>query len=151
MPAVTVVDVIHANASQIFSFLSDMADFPRWMKNVIAVDILEKGDNFTISSWDTRLQGARFQWVERDEFFPDEGRIVFSQTRGDLKRFEGYWLVKPLPEIQTEVTLVTEFEFGIPMLQNLLNPIARVAIRENARAMIRSIAQAMNNEQTRRD
>ncbi|HBQ94925.1 MAG: cyclase [Sulfobacillus benefaciens] len=138
MPTVTVAEVVRADGVPIYSVLSDMAAFPRFMKNVQSVSVVERGEGFTHSQWVVKLQGATFKWTERDDFFPDEGRITYRQIEGDLKTFEGYWQLEPVSE-GTRVILQTTFEFGMPMLASLLNPVAKLALRDNAKAMIRAI------------
>ena len=144
MPKVTVTEVVPVRVDAVYQILSDMAQFPRFMKNVEGIQILEKGESWTLSQWVTRLQGAKFRWVERDTFYPEQGRITFAQTEGDLKVFQGEWRLLAVNG-GTEVTLDTEFEFGIPMLASLLNPVAKLAIRENAREMVRAIGEAAKN------
>ncbi len=147
MPAVTVSEIVPASVAAVYRILADMTQFPAFMKNVESVAVVETGANYTHSTWRTKLQGATFQWTERDEFFPDEGRITYHQIQGDLKKFEGYWQLRATDK-GTEVTLETSFEFGMPMLANLLNPVAKLAIRENAKAMVRAIgAKAQESEQ----
>ena len=138
MPRVEVAHVVPADQDRVYQVLCDMERFPEYMPALESLKVLERGDDYTITEWVARLQGARFRWVERDEFRP--GRIDYRQLVGDLKTFEGWWSLEEAPEGGTEVTLVTDFEFGIPMLSALLNPVARVALRENSRSMLASIA-----------
>lgn len=135
MPQVEVTQVVEAPIEAVYEILSDMAAFPKFMKSIEAITIRERGDGFTVSEWVARLQGAKFRWVEKDIFHPEEYRITYDQTEGDLKVFRGYWQLQAV-DTGTEVTLVTEFEFGMPMLSALLNPVAKVAIRDNARSMV---------------
>lgn len=137
MPRVDVERVVAAPPDRVYAVLADMERFPQFMKNVESLTVRERGDGYTVTEWVARLQGARFRWVERDEFYP--GRIVYNQIEGDLRVFRGEWRVEPA-EGGTRVVLVTEFEFGMPMLAQLLNPLARIAVRENAEAMLAAIA-----------
>ncbi len=139
MPTVQVTEVVPASIDALYNILSDMAQFPRFMKNVEAVTIIERGDTYTHSAWVVKLQGATFKWTERDEFYPDSRRITYRQIQGDLKTFEGYWQLQSVSG-GTEVILETTFEFGIPMLSTLLNPVAKLALRENAKSMVQAIA-----------
>jgi coenzyme Q-binding protein COQ10 len=138
MPRVEVERVVPAPPDRVYAVLSDMERFPQFMKSVESLTVRERGDGYTVTEWVARLQGARFRWVERDEFYP--GRIVYNQIEGDLRVFRGEWRVEPA-EGGTRVVLVTEFEFGMPMLSQLLNPLARMAVRENAEAMLAAIAE----------
>lgn len=145
MPTVEVAERVPATAQALFAILSDMSRFPEFMPSVEEITILERGPDTTVSRWVTRLQGARFRWVERDRFYPAEGRITYEQIEGDLKRFQGFWQLEPEAD-GCRVRLVTEFEFGMPMLAALLNPVASLAIRDNARGMIRALGRALASD-----
>lgn len=140
MPEVMVTESIAADPEAVFVAIADMAQFPQFMPSVESLRILERGDGYTVTEWVARLKGNRFRWVERDTFHPDEGTIRFDQIEGDLKVFRGEWRVSASTGQETTVTLRTEFEFGIPMLASLLNPLARLALRDNARAMIHALS-----------
>ena len=143
MPTVEVQETIQGGADAVYRVLTQMEDFPALMTNVESVVIRETGDGYAVSEWTARLQGRKFHWVERDEFFPQRRQIVFHQLEGDLKVFAGQWHVDPVTQSQSRVTLVTEFEFGIPMLAALLNPVARYALRQNALGMLTGIQKAV--------
>lgn len=142
MPIVEVSQVVQANLRDVYELVSDMAGYPKFMKSIISIDIRERGDGYTVSEWVAKLQGAKFRWVEKDLFHPEEWRITYDQVEGDLKVFRGYWALEEVPG-GTKVTLVTEFEFGVPMLSSLLNPVAKVAIRDNARTMVEGISKEL--------
>ncbi len=153
MPFVTVTEEVAVDHDVLYAILADMSQFPDFMKNVESIEITERGDNYTLSHWVTRLQGAKFSWTERDTFYPQEGRITFTQIEGDLKLFQGEWRLTPTNG-GTEVTLETEFEFGIPMLATILNPIAKLALKDNARSMVRAIghrAEPIDHTHSRKD
>jgi hypothetical protein len=61
--------------------------------------------------------------------------IEFDQVKGDLAKMSGACVFTEVPE-GTLVTLWVEFDFGIPMLSTLLNPIAVVALRKNLTEML---------------
>lgn len=141
MPVVEVSDVVNRPAEEVYGRLSAMDKFPEIMANVQSVTILESGPGYTISEWVAKLQGRRLRWVERDQFYPERLLITFHQVEGDLKVFQGEWRVEERPD-GCQVSLSTEFEFGMPMLASLLNPVARYALRQNALSMLRGIQQA---------
>lgn len=139
MPTVTVTETVNAPKETVFALLSDMSAFPRFMKSVDSVTIEESGPGYTISRWKAHIQGGSFEWRERDQFDPEAGEIRYEQLSGDLKVFRGFWRIAER-DGTCEVTLQTEFEFGVPMLAALLNPVGKWAIRENSRAMLHAIA-----------
>lgn len=145
MPEVVVTETIPVDPDEAFRAISDMAQFPQFMPSVASLKVVERGDGYTVTEWVARLKGNRFRWVERDTFHPEEGMIRFDQIDGDLKVFRGEWHVIRTGENESAITLRTEFEFGIPMLASLLNPLARLALRDNARAMIHALRDRLGN------
>ena len=99
------------------------------MKDLVSVEILERGENTTVSHWVSNVDGRKIVWTEKDTFYPEELKITYAQTEGDLKRMEGQWLIEQQGDA-CEVTLAVDFEFGIPMIAGLLNPILKKKVRE---------------------
>ena len=140
MPTVEVKHVVPASIDVVYRVVSDQESYPKFMKTMESVKVLERGDGYTLTEWIARLQGARFRWVEKDLYDPEHHRIAYNQTEGDLKVFRGYWELTEVPQ-GTEVLLVTEFEFGMPMLASMLNPVAKMALKSNSRAMLEAISE----------
>jgi coenzyme Q-binding protein COQ10 len=138
MPTVEVKEWVSAPAEQVYEKLTRMEEFPSIMANVESVVVQERGPDYTVTEWVAKLQGTRFHWIERDQFFADTRTITFHQVEGDLKVFQGAWAVTT-EGARSLVTFTTEFEFGIPMLAGLLNPVARYALRQNGLSMLRGI------------
>lgn len=138
MPYVEAKTIIKGSGKQIFDIVKDMASYPSFMKDVVSVDILEVGENYDVSHWVTNADGRRIVWTERDDFYPAELKIVYKQTEGDLKKMEGEWNILPC-EDGCEVVLGVDFEFGIPMIAGMLNPILKKKVRENSENMLAAI------------
>lgn len=138
MPYVETKTVIRGDGKKIYDIISNMPSYPDFMKDLVSVEILERGENTTVSHWVSNVDGRRIVWTERDTFFPDELKITYAQTEGDLKKMEGLWQIVPC-EGGCEVTLAVDFEFGIPMIAGLLNPILKKKVRENSENMLNSI------------
>lgn len=148
MPEVVVTVRLRARPEAVWALISDMEAFPRFMASVDAVRVVERGEGWTRSQWACRLQGMRFRWTERDDFEPAQGIVRYAQVEGDLRRFEGEWQVTPAPgsaaavdATETEVRLRTVFDFGLPMLSAMLDPVGRIALRKNVEAMLRGLEQ----------
>ena len=138
MPYVEVSKVIRGPRDAVYRLIRDMENFPEFMEDVISVKILERDETSTLSEWVTQLEGRRLTWKEREIFHDAEYRIEYHQVEGDLKKFEGEWILEQVPE-GTRVTLTCEFELGIPMFAALLHPIARIKVRENVESMLEGI------------
>lgn len=138
MPYVESSIVIKGNGTAIYDVIKDMASYPSFMQDVVSVEILERGDAHTISHWVTNPDGRKIVWTERDNFYPDKLRITYTQVEGDLKKLEGAWSIEPETN-GWKVTLVVDFEFGIPMIAGLLNPLLKKKVRENSENMLAAI------------
>ncbi len=138
MPYVEVSKVVKANRAQILPIIKRMEDYPLFMADLKSVTVLERGDNFTITQWVSNVDGRVIEWTERDTFYDDEWRIHYQQTAGDLKKMEGEWLLSEVEE-GTKITLTVDFEFGIPMIAGLLNPILKMKVRDNSENMLAAV------------
>lgn len=138
MPYVETKTTIKGDSKKIYDIISDMAAYPSFMKDLVSVEILERGDGYTVSHWVSNVDGRKIVWTERDSYYPEELRITYAQTEGDLKKMEGSWQITPGKE-SCEVVLAVDFEFGIPMIAGLLNPILKKKVRENSENMLKSI------------
>ena len=138
MPYVESKTTIKGDGTKIYDIIKDMAAYPNFMHDLVSVEILERGENYTVSHWVSNVDGRKIVWTERDTFYPEELKITYAQTDGDLKRMEGSWLITPQAD-GCEVTLAVDFEFGIPMIAGLLNPILKKKVRENSENMLNSI------------
>ncbi|MBQ8690737.1 MAG: aromatase/cyclase [Phascolarctobacterium sp.] len=138
MPYVESKITINGDGNKIYEIIKDMASYPNFMKDLVSVEILERGEGYTISHWVTNADGRRIVWTERDTFYPEELKITYEQTEGDLKKMEGAWTIVEQAD-GCEVTLAVDFEFGIPMIAGLLNPILKKKVRENSENMLNSI------------
>lgn len=138
MPFVEVKRLVQVPRQRLWRVAADFTSFPRFMPDVERITILERGNGWEVSEWVTRLQGRVIRWKERADFDPVAFRIRYRQTEGDLKKFEGEWRFDE-DEGGTLFTLTCDFEFGIPVLAALLNPVAARAIRANLEAMMDAI------------
>ncbi|MFC4769853.1 type II toxin-antitoxin system RatA family toxin [Effusibacillus consociatus] len=147
MPLVEVHQTIRGQADEVFQLIKDMESYPRFMPSLNEVRVLERGENWTITAWDSTLNGMSFRWRERDEFDDVETRIKYSQIEGDLEKFEGEWIVKQDGD-HTRVTLTVDFDFGVPMLSSILNPVAKVKLRQNGESMLKAIKERFEGRST---
>ena len=79
MPYVEVKKTINAAPSTIYQIVKDMAAYPNFMKDLVSVEILERGDDYTISHWvsnvDGRHAGGASQLVAAEGGGMEEGRF----------------------------------------------------------------------------
>ncbi|MCK9902324.1 type II toxin-antitoxin system RatA family toxin [Parafrankia sp. FMc2] len=84
------------------------------------------------SSWELHFRSGLLQWSEDERFLTDQLRIEFEQTEGDFDVFTGTWTlaVDGGNPADTAVRFVCDFDFGIPSLEGILDPIAERVIKE---------------------
>jgi len=138
VPYVEVSKLIRGPVESVYRLASDMEAYPRFMEDVLSVTVLERRDRATVTEWVTRLEGRILKWKELDEFDEANWRIRYRQLEGDLKKFEGEWVMRETPD-GTQVTLTVDFELGIPMFAALLNPIAKLKVRQNCESMLEAM------------
>ena len=138
MPYVETKTLIKGQIDDIYNIVKNMEAYPGFMHDLESVEIIERGNDYTVSHWVSNVDGRRIVWTERDTFFDDENRIVYKQTEGDLKKMEGEWRLKNSDD-GVEVVLAVDFEFGIPMIAGLLNPILKKKVRDNSENMLAAV------------
>jgi coenzyme Q-binding protein COQ10 len=139
MPVVETSVFIRGPREAAYAVAKRHEEFPRYMQDVESVRTLERrADGSTLSEWVGRLQGKRMRWVEVDTYDDANCRIRYRQTEGDLKKMEGEWRFEP-EDGGTRATLVVDFELGVPMFAGLLEPIAKLVVRNNSAAMLEAI------------
>ncbi|MDR3563875.1 MAG: aromatase/cyclase [Negativicutes bacterium] len=138
MPFVEVTLPVKAEAADIYPILKEMEKYPEFMPDLVSVEVLERLEGATITKWVSNVDGRIIRWTERDVFDDVNRHISYCQVEGDLKKFEGEWVLTPI-DGGTEIKLTVDFEFGIPMIAGLLNPILKKKVRVNSENMLKAI------------
>lgn len=144
MPFVAVSERLKSSVDAVWDLVRDVERYPSLMESVRRVERLSAGpevDGASTSTvgWEVEIEGSVLRWVERETTDERRMRITFEQESGDLDRFRGHWQVTPVDAETTEVTLEIDFEIGIPMLREVLDPFATDAIRRNSVDMLLSL------------
>lgn len=144
MPYVEVSLPVRAERSEIYPILKEMEKYPEFMADLVSVEVVERKENSTITKWVSNVDGRIIKWTEEDLFDDANMHISYKQIDGDLKKFEGEWILTPVAA-GTEIKLTVDFEFGIPMIAGLLNPILKKKVRDNSLNMLTAIKERMEN------
>lgn len=139
MPLVEVSLRLAVSPDDAWDAVIDVESYPARMSNVQSVRVLDGGGaEYRRAAWSVLLRGSVLRWVEREHLDPSHRTVRFEQESGDLDHFAGYWLVEALGR-GSLVTLHVDFDIGIPLLADMLNPIARTALEDNAVLMLRAL------------
>ena len=147
MPYVENTILVDGNADDVYQLASDMESYPQFMENVRSVEVLERAEDTTVTAWETEVDGREISWKERDYFDKQQQKIYYEQIEGDLEEFKGQWKITAQKEA-TQVTLSVEFEFGIPMLGPVLNPILKKKVASNSEAMLKAIKEEVEGQES---
>ena len=86
MPYVESKITINGDGNKIYEIIKDMASYPNFMKDLVSVEIRERGEDYTISHWVTNADGRRIVWTERDTFYPEDLKITYAQTEASMHK-----------------------------------------------------------------
>jgi ribosome-associated toxin RatA of RatAB toxin-antitoxin module len=140
VPRVEVNLPIAAPPEAAWAAVVDVESYPRCMESVESVEVTEQHDALhRTTAWSVRLKGSVLRWTEHDVIDPEARRFDFAQVSGDLGSLTGHWGVSPAPGGHSTVALHVDFDIGIPLLAEMLNPVAADALRENAAQMLHAL------------
>ncbi len=139
MPHVRVELTIEAGIDVVWKTVCGVEDYPEYMENVRTVTVLRHDETVRTTAWSVLLKGSILEWTEEERIDDGRRRIDFCQTDGDLDRFDGYWQVSHSPGGATDVVLDIDFEIGLPLLAQMLDPVASRALRDNSEQMLRQL------------
>jgi len=135
MTTVTTRHLTTEPADRVWTVLLDCEAFPSYMDEVVSVEIAEDHGDRRVSRWAVLLKGSELEWEESETIDHARRRIEFVQTEGDLAYFKGHWQVSADGD-KTAVELHVEFDIGIPLMADMLNPVAARALEDNSAAIL---------------
>lgn len=149
MALVEVTEQLNSSAHDVWDLIRDVEAYPRLMVPVRSIDVLDEktlpsGLVEIRTAWEVELKGSILCWEELETRDDENMRVEYVQLSGDMERFEGFWQVTSDGEGCT-ATLNVEFEIGIPILRDMLEPIAIKALRSNSVMMLRSLDNEPSN------
>ncbi|OKI02555.1 hypothetical protein A6A06_16195 [Streptomyces sp. CB02923] len=147
MPTVTTSHTTQDDPAEVWATLLDNEAYPSYMTEVQDISVVEWEGDRRVSTWSVLLKGSELEWEEEEFIDHARRRIDFRQTDGDLARFTGYWQVTA-GEQGTTTELHVDFDIGIPMMSELLNPVAARALEDNARAMLEQLGHRSRSADT---
>lgn len=136
MRSVEIRFMVAKPARHVYELIADFPSYETFADAVRKIDIYNASDHACESCWEVKFRDGILRWHERDEFHPEERRIRFVQTKGDLAVFEGNWHVNVVSENEAELVFDAILDLGLPQLEKLLEPIAEQALRENIASIV---------------
>lgn len=138
MPLVESSIEIAAPARTVYELAKEQERFPEFMPDVESVTVLERHPDHIVTKWKTLVEEAPIEWVEIDRFDDAAGRIDYQLTEGDLDKFEGAWTFTENGGVTT-VVLTVDYDFGVPVLAELIGPTLQRKVMENSEMMLAAL------------
>lgn len=135
MPVVKTAHLTDQPADRVWQVLLDCEAFPTYMPEVSRVELVSDDGSRRVGRWAVLLKGSELEWEEEEFVDHDRRRIEFRQIDGDLDYFNGHWQVTETPD-GTLVELDVDFDIGIPLMADMLNPVAAKALQDNSQAIL---------------
>lgn len=133
------VSVPSTNADDVFARLSDFESYPQYAVSVRSVVRIPSPTGGMATEWTTDFRKGVLKWVEEDLIDPSAREIQFRQLSGDLEMFDGVWRIEEDSRDRQIVYFTARFDLGIPMLEEVLEPIAEEALYENIVAIVEDL------------
>jgi ribosome-associated toxin RatA of RatAB toxin-antitoxin module len=144
MPAVNIDQDIQAPIERVWETLLDVESYEESMETVRWVRLIDTDEEHTRrAEWSVVLKGSILEWEEEEQLDHGAHRVVFKQLRGDLEFFDGYWMLEEIGPNETRARFEVEFEIGIPMLAEMLNPVAQRSLEESCAGMLRDLERSV--------
>jgi ribosome-associated toxin RatA of RatAB toxin-antitoxin module len=139
MPQVKVEALVpNADADAVFARISEFERFSDYTNAVREIILRPLGDGVVESAWSVNFRNGILCWSERDHIDPVQRVITFEQLDGDFDEASGQWTVTPAGQ-DVRVVFSTEFDFGMPSIAAMINPIAERTLRGNIEAILRGL------------
>lgn len=115
-------------ADEAYRRVRDFARYPELSPVVRSVAVREGPDGEEHSDWEVFFRNGILRWTEADRFDEERLSIAFRQLHGDFEEFTGTWRVRV--GAGCLIDFAAEFDFGIPSLAGILDPVAERVLKE---------------------
>ncbi|WP_432095811.1 type II toxin-antitoxin system RatA family toxin [Streptomyces sp. bgisy100] len=118
-----------------FDRIHDFARYPEFTDVVRSVTVHEISPEEETSEWKVYFRNGILGWTEADRFDRESLVISFEQIDGDFAEFSGSWRISA-DGPNTLVAFSADFDFGIPSLAGILDPVAQRVFKETIARVI---------------
>jgi ribosome-associated toxin RatA of RatAB toxin-antitoxin module len=126
----------------VWNLISDFSLFPKIIKNIDRINIIEKSAAEGRSEWNITIDKAPFTWIEKDIFDKENFQIRFKSIYGDFEHLDGFWKIQDFRNKGIAVSFSIEYSLGIPVIEEALGPVFKAKMQN----FVNTIADAIRNE-----
>jgi ribosome-associated toxin RatA of RatAB toxin-antitoxin module len=140
MPTVDISVDIDASVERVWEAILDIERYPSSMENVRWVEIRESiSPTQRRTAWSIVVKGSILEWEDLETIDHEAMTVSFHQLSGDLSEFDGRWEVTEREPGLSTARFAVDFEIGIPLLAEMLNPMATRSLHENCSEMLKGV------------
>ncbi|BAX97803.1 hypothetical protein MSTE_02493 [Mycobacteroides stephanolepidis] len=115
--------------------ISRFEEYPNFVNDISSITVRPETSgtappNTMYSDWEVNFRNGPLKWTEVDYHDPVKRQISFEQHSGDFEVFRGLWRVDAT-DTGSRVGFEVTFDFGIPSLAGVLEPIAERVLKES--------------------
>ncbi|WP_405655849.1 type II toxin-antitoxin system RatA family toxin [Streptomyces sp. RK9] len=122
----------------VFDRVRNFAAYPELAPVVRSVAVHEVSAAEETSDWEVYFRNGILSWTEEDRLDRARLTIDFSQLDGDFESFTGSWRVSRA-DTGCRVDFDAEFDFGIPSLAGILDPVAVRVFKETIARIVSAL------------
>lgn len=139
MRSVQVIIRVHdVDVTEAFERVSAFSRYPELTEVIRSVTSRQVSDGEEVSDWDVYFRNGILSWSETDRFDRDALTITFEQVDGDFAEFTGVWRITA-DGADCLVDFSAAFDFGIPSLAGILDPVAERVFKETIARVVISL------------
>ncbi|MEU0282534.1 type II toxin-antitoxin system RatA family toxin [Streptomyces sp. NPDC088147] len=132
------VRVHDVDAAVAFDRVSAFGRYSEFTEVIRSVTSRQESGTQEVSDWEVYFRNGILCWTETDRFDRDGLTITFEQTDGDFAEFSGVWRLVADGD-DCVVDFSAEFDFGIPSLAGILDPVAERVFKETIARVVISL------------
>ena len=122
-------------AAVVFERVVAFERYPDLVETVTSVVVRRDDPDAPVSDWEVLFRHGVLRWTEVDRLDREKHVVDFDQTEGDFDIFRGRWVLRDSPD-GTAVHFEAAFDFGVPSLETIIDP---VAVRVLTETIVRTI------------
>ncbi|MEV6425266.1 SRPBCC family protein [Streptomyces sp. NPDC051662] len=125
-------------ATAAFDQVSAFSRYSEFTDVIRSVTSRQESGSAEVSDWEVYFRNGILCWTESDRFDRDALTITFEQIDGDFAEFTGVWRLVADGD-DCVVDFSAEFDFGIPSLAGILDPVAERVFKETIARVVISL------------
>lgn len=130
--------VVGVEPQAVFDQVVEFERYPDLVDTVKSVEVERAEPERPSSSWEVFFRNGILRWDEVDVLDRQALTVDFEQTEGDFDLFRGSWRIGPA-DGGTDVVFVADFDFGVPSLASIIDPVAVRVLTETIVTTMRGL------------